>query len=110
MIDRVEVKHDCVIIYFTTDADGSSKKGRILLGRKRLWLILPSCWAHQFQLILGDYFKVNDMAAAIAEDATALIGWINNHGKVRKIFDDSQAIISPDSNAGRVIILAYLVV
>ncbi|KAJ7502351.1 ribonuclease H-like domain-containing protein [Mycena galericulata] len=83
MVDRVEVKHDCVVIYFTTDAD--------------------------FQLILGDYFKVNDMAAAIAEDATALIGWINNHGKVRKIFDDSQAIISPDSNAGRVIILAYLV-
>ncbi|KAJ7480418.1 ribonuclease H-like domain-containing protein [Mycena galericulata] len=119
MVDRVEVKHDCVVIYFTTDADGGSKKGRILLGRKRPWLILPSCWAHQagpfmqvffpFQLILGDYFKVNDMAAAIAEDATALIGWINNHGKVRKIFDDSQAIISPDSNAGRVIILAYLV-
>ncbi|KAJ7482889.1 hypothetical protein B0H11DRAFT_1723504, partial [Mycena galericulata] len=115
MVDRVEVKHDCIVIYFTSDADGGSKKGRILLGRKRLCLILPSCWAHQagpfmqFQLILGDYFKVNDMVAAIAEDTTTLIGWINNHGKVRKIFNDSQAIISPDSNAGRVIILAYLV-
>ncbi|KAJ7104747.1 ribonuclease H-like domain-containing protein, partial [Mycena epipterygia] len=108
MIDRIEVKHDCVIIYFTTDADGGSKKGRILLGLKRPWLILPSCWAHQFQLILGDYFKVNDAAALIAEDATALIGWINNHGKVRKIFDESQGIISKD-RAGRIIIVAYLV-
>ncbi|KAJ6618888.1 hypothetical protein B0H10DRAFT_1218947 [Mycena sp. CBHHK59/15] len=109
MIDRIELRYGCVIIYFTTDADGGSKKGRVLLGKKRPWLILPSCWAHQFQLILGDYFKVNDMAAQIAEDATALIGWLNNHGKVRKIFDESQAVISKDRNAGKIIILAYLV-
>ncbi|KAJ7664159.1 hypothetical protein B0H17DRAFT_1211425 [Mycena rosella] len=96
MIDRVEVKHGCIVIYFTTDADGGSKKGRILLGKQRPWLILPSCWAHQFQLILGDYLKVNDMATRITEEATALIGWINNHSKVRTIFDESQAIISQD--------------
>ncbi|KAJ6605866.1 hypothetical protein B0H10DRAFT_2310760 [Mycena sp. CBHHK59/15] len=77
MIDRVEVVHGCIIIYFTMDADGGSNKGRKLLGKLRPWLILPSCWAHQ--LILGDYFKVNDMAAIIAEDATGLIAWINNH-------------------------------
>lgn len=47
MIDRVELKYGCFVIYFTTDADGGSKKGRILLGKKRPWLILPSCWAHQ---------------------------------------------------------------
>ncbi|KAJ7937737.1 hypothetical protein B0H13DRAFT_1588366, partial [Mycena leptocephala] len=92
----------------SSDAYGGSKKGRILLGLERPWLILPSCWAHQFQLILGDYLKVNDVAASIAEDATAPIGWINNHGKVRKIFDESQSIISMD-RAGRIIILAYLV-
>ncbi|KAJ6610956.1 ribonuclease H-like domain-containing protein [Mycena sp. CBHHK59/15] len=109
MIDRIEIHYGCIIIYFTTDADGGSKKGRILLGKKRPWLILPSCWAHQFQLILGDYFKENDMAAQIAEEATALIGWINNHGKVRKIFDESQATISKDRNAGKIIILVYLV-
>ncbi|KAJ6600935.1 ribonuclease H-like domain-containing protein [Mycena sp. CBHHK59/15] len=108
MIDRVEVKYGCIIIYFTTDADGGSKKGRQLLGIKHPWLILPSCWAHQFQLILGDYFKVNDMAAVIAEDATAIISWINNHGKVRKIFDEAQKTISLD-RLGKIIILAYLV-
>ncbi|KAJ6622526.1 hypothetical protein B0H10DRAFT_1944453 [Mycena sp. CBHHK59/15] len=57
----------------------------------------------------GDYFKVNDMAAGIAKEATALITWINNHGKVHKILDDAQAIISKDQNASRIIILAYLV-
>ncbi|KAJ6602904.1 hypothetical protein B0H10DRAFT_2230082 [Mycena sp. CBHHK59/15] len=48
------------------------------------------------------------MAAVIAEDATALISWINNHGKVRKIFDAAQKIISLD-HLGKIIILAYLV-
>ncbi|KAJ6603939.1 hypothetical protein B0H10DRAFT_2314618 [Mycena sp. CBHHK59/15] len=109
MIDRVELQNGCIVIYFTTDADGGAKKGRLLLGKIRPWLILPSCWAHQFQLILGDYFKVNDIAAGIAEEATALIAWINNHGKVRKLFDASQRVISMDRNAGKVIILAYLV-
>ncbi|KAJ6583276.1 hypothetical protein B0H10DRAFT_1833976, partial [Mycena sp. CBHHK59/15] len=113
MIDRTEKKFGCKIRYFTTYADGGSKKGRINLGKKCYWLILPSCWAHQaridaFQLILGDYFKVNDMATAIAEDATGLIAWLNNHGKVRKIFDASQKIISMQ-NLGRYIILAYLI-
>ncbi|KAJ6601671.1 hypothetical protein B0H10DRAFT_2230378 [Mycena sp. CBHHK59/15] len=109
MIDRVEEKHGCIVIYFTTDADGGSKKGHVLLCKERPWLILLSCWAHQFQLILGDYFKVNDAAALIAEDATALIGWLNNHGRVQKICDESQCIISKDRNNGIIIVLAYLV-
>ncbi|KAJ7154126.1 ribonuclease H-like domain-containing protein [Mycena filopes] len=108
MIDRVEFKYGCFVIYFTTDADGGSKKGRILLGKQRPWLILPSCWAHQFQLILGDYFKVNDAAAFIAEDATGLIAWLNNHSRVRMIFNAAQRTIC--ENAGvAIIVLAYLV-
>ncbi|KAJ7199964.1 ribonuclease H-like domain-containing protein, partial [Mycena pura] len=108
IIDRIEKKYDCKIRYFTTDADGGSKKGRLNLGKKRYWLILPSCWAHQFQLMLGDYFKIHVYAATIAEDATAMIAWLNNHGKVRKIFDDAQKIVSK-RNLNRTIILAYLV-
>ncbi|KAJ7882909.1 ribonuclease H-like domain-containing protein [Mycena leptocephala] len=108
IIDRLEAKYGCKVIYFVTDADGGSKKGRVLLGKQRLYLILPSCWAHQFQLILGDYFKVNKFAAQTAEMTTALIGWINNHGKVRKIFDLAQRTISKD-RLGFVIVLAYLV-
>jgi hypothetical protein len=46
-IDRVEEKFSCWVIFFTTDADGGSKKGRVLLGKERPWLLVPSCWAHQ---------------------------------------------------------------
>ncbi|KAF8190313.1 ribonuclease H-like domain-containing protein [Mycena galopus ATCC 62051] len=108
VIDRVEGKHKYFVIYFGTDADGGSKKGRVLLGNQRPWLFVTSCWAHQFQLILGDYFKVYPFAADIAEKATGLIGWINNHRKVRKIFDAVQARLSLDRH-NRVVVLAYIV-
>ncbi|KAJ6624908.1 hypothetical protein B0H10DRAFT_1942868 [Mycena sp. CBHHK59/15] len=65
MIDCIEVNHGCIVIYFTMDADGGSKKGHLLLGKKQLWLILPLCWAHQFQLILGDYFKLFTLCQAL---------------------------------------------
>ncbi|KAF7970198.1 hypothetical protein HWV62_24782, partial [Athelia sp. TMB] len=61
-----------------------------------------------FQLILGDYFKVYDYGALIAEQATDLIGWINNHGKVRKIFDGMQKRLSLGLT-GQSVVLSYLV-
>ncbi|KAJ6549409.1 ribonuclease H-like domain-containing protein [Mycena vulgaris] len=108
IIERIQTKYKCFVIFFVTDADGGSKKGRILLGKKRPYLFVPSCWAHQFQLILGDYFKVYAYGREIAESATGLIAWINNHGKVRKIFDQVQAQLSQE-RTNKIIILAYLV-
>ena len=43
----------------------------------------------------------------IAENVTDLIGWLNNHGKVRKTFDQAQLQISQDC-IGKARILAYL--
>lgn len=63
----------------------------------------------KFQLLLGDYFVVSPYAVEIGASATALIGWINNHGKVRTIFDDAQRQISKDRNGGKVKVLSYLV-
>ena len=108
IIDCVETEYGCKVIYFTTDADGGSKKGRKVLMQRRPWLWAPDCWAHQSQLVLGDYFKEYDTASYISELATSLIGWLNNHGKVRKLFDKAQGQISLD-RTGYVIVLAYLV-
>ena len=72
-------------------------------------IISINCYLYiRFQLILGDYFKVYVFAAEIAEKATGLIGWLNGHGKVRKIFDAAQKDISQDRQ-GRAVVLAYLV-
>ncbi|KIM74222.1 hypothetical protein PILCRDRAFT_14572 [Piloderma croceum F 1598] len=103
IIDCIETKYNCIVIYFTTDSDGGSKKGCQLLEKQRPWLLAPSCWAHQFQLVLRVYI----FAAQIVESATDLIGWLNNHGKVRKMFDASQAQISLNQT-GQSVVLAYL--
>ncbi|KAF5343814.1 hypothetical protein D9758_016207 [Tetrapyrgos nigripes] len=109
LVDTIERRFECTVIYLVTDADGGSKKGRMVLGKRRPYLVLPSCWAHQFQLQLGDYFKVYEFGALIAEEATFLIGWINSHGKVRKIFDAAQEWIAKDQNIQRIVILSYLI-
>ncbi|KAI4293644.1 hypothetical protein K525DRAFT_176946, partial [Schizophyllum commune Loenen D] len=109
MIDKVEKEYKCLVVYFVTDADGGSRKGRKLLTIERPYIIAPDCWGHQGQLMLGDYFKVSESAADTAEQATALISWINNHSKVRRIFDAAQAEVSRNKPGGVVKVLAYLV-
>lgn len=48
----------------------------------------------QGQLIVGDYFKEDEDAAEMSEEATELIGWINNHGRVRVIIQGVQQDVS----------------
>jgi hypothetical protein len=51
IIDRAQKKYGCMIIYFTTDCDGGSKKGREILGKRRTYLLVPECWAHQVGMV-----------------------------------------------------------
>ncbi|KAJ7641651.1 ribonuclease H-like domain-containing protein [Roridomyces roridus] len=106
-IAAVEKKYKCKVYYFVTDADGGSKKGRALLANDRPDLFTPSCFAHQNHLCVGDYFKVYPFALEICEDTVELVNWINNHDKVRDVFDKTQKLVSPDENQGKVIVLAY---
>lgn len=53
MIDEVQDKYKCLIIFFTTDCDGSAKKGRDLLAKLRPYLLILACWAHQVQFFVS---------------------------------------------------------
>ena len=46
-IDLIEEKFGCTVLYYITDANGGSLKGRKLLLEERPWLFAPSCMAHQ---------------------------------------------------------------
>ncbi|KAF8134104.1 ribonuclease H-like domain-containing protein [Mycena galopus ATCC 62051] len=107
IINEVEATYLCYVIYFITDADGGSKKGRAIHLTLRPDLFLPSCFAHQSQLCVSDYFKVFPFALDIAEQLIEIVNWINNHDKVRDIFDRAQQSVSADENQGRVIVLSY---
>ncbi|KAJ7903186.1 ribonuclease H-like domain-containing protein [Mycena leptocephala] len=90
MIDKTEGRYGCVIVMFCCDNDGGSQRGRKDLVQKRPWLLVVPCCAHQGQLMLGDYFAINDIASDVAEQATEAIQWISGHDRVKKIFDDAQ--------------------
>ncbi|THU91256.1 hypothetical protein K435DRAFT_863575 [Dendrothele bispora CBS 962.96] len=90
MIDSTEKKYRCTVVALGTDNDGGSRAGRVKLGIIRPWLFLFPCGAHQGQLVLADYFKCCPEGAETSEDATDIIGWLNNHGYVRVIFNDVQ--------------------
>ncbi|KAJ7048379.1 ribonuclease H-like domain-containing protein [Mycena amicta] len=90
MIDSTEEKLGCIVRGFLTDNDGGSKRGRNLLQDMRQWLMTFPCVAHQGQLILGDYFKECPEAAELAEELIEFVNWLNNHDKIREIFDDQQ--------------------
>ncbi|KAG6858394.1 hypothetical protein C0995_000318 [Termitomyces sp. Mi166 len=103
MIDRAEQDYGVYIVALCCDNDGGSQRGRKDVVLKRPWLFGPPCCAHQFQLTLGDYFIENEEAAQTAEEATCLIGWVLNHGRVCSLFDETQEELTPGK------VLAFLV-
>ncbi|KAF7375831.1 DUF659 domain-containing protein [Mycena sanguinolenta] len=90
MIDKAEQVLGCIVVAFLTDNDGGSKRGRNNVGDIRPWLLLFPCCAHQGQLILGEYIKENPEAEKILEELIEFVHWLNNHDKVRDIFDRHQ--------------------
>ncbi|KAJ6564768.1 hypothetical protein B0H19DRAFT_942310 [Mycena capillaripes] len=117
-IDKAERETGCIVVCYVCDNDGGSQSGRKLLIILRPWLLGIACCAHQAscrlffwasvdetqgQLMLLDYFWENKRVLATAEDTTDAIGWINNHERVRDIFEEVQG----QQNGGSV--LAYLV-
>ena len=75
MQDEWKVK----VVAFTTDASGESRKARQLLRSKFPHLVTPDCYAHQINLIVGDYFKCKSSTfIKISENATELITWLRS--------------------------------
>ncbi|KAJ7325950.1 ribonuclease H-like domain-containing protein [Mycena albidolilacea] len=104
MIDKAERVLGCNVAGFLTDNDGGSKRGRNDLGVLRPWLLLFACCAHQGQLILGEYIRENEEAAKLFEKLIEFVHWLNNHDKVRDIFDAHQRALDPHGK-----VLTYLV-
>ncbi|KAJ3989984.1 ribonuclease H-like domain-containing protein, partial [Lentinula detonsa] len=82
--------YECSVVALGTDNDGGMRSGRGKLEGKRPWMLTFPCGAHQGHLSAADYFKVNPEAEETSEQATELIGWLNNHGRVRCIFNQVQ--------------------
>ncbi|KAJ7246762.1 hypothetical protein C8J57DRAFT_1674970, partial [Mycena rebaudengoi] len=54
------------------------------------WLLTFPCCSHQGQLLLSDYIKESPKASEILAELLDFVNWLNNHDKVRDIFDTRQ--------------------
>lgn len=53
---------------------------RRLLKELMPWIVVFYCWAHQINLIVGDFFKLHDDCLRSVAEALDIVKWFNNHG------------------------------
>jgi hypothetical protein len=80
-IQYIKEKFDVLVIAWCTDDGPDGKKMRRLLGARYQWMIMLVCWAHQMNLVVGDFLSLKaDFRRTIAL-ALDIVKWFNNHGK-----------------------------
>ncbi|CDO76574.1 hypothetical protein BN946_scf184831.g10 [Trametes cinnabarina] len=80
-----------IVVAFTSDASGESRAARIALLEKYPWLIVLDCYAHQVNLVIGDYLGSGSRILAIADDAEELISWLRRRTLVLARIREVQA-------------------
>jgi hypothetical protein len=58
---------------------------RLLLGLMP-WLIIIVCWAHQINLIVGDYLGLRVDFLSCVPKALQVVKWMNNHSRALGLF------------------------
>ncbi|KAG7090005.1 hypothetical protein E1B28_011627 [Marasmius oreades] len=86
----MEEKWKVEVIGFTTDASGKAWKAHHLLTHEYLHIVVPDCYAHQINLIVGDYFKVDKGFLTYSHDAMELITWLRSKRYVLALICRSQ--------------------
>ncbi|EED85429.1 predicted protein [Postia placenta Mad-698-R] len=90
--DTIHQNWQVEIVAFTLDASGKSCKARTVLHRKYPILIVLDCYAHQINLVVGDYFKLGSSVVFFvwAECADDLIAWLHKWTYILGVLRDIQ--------------------
>jgi len=86
----IENKYEVTIIGVCTDNGGDARKMRRLLFDLMPWLINLVCWAHQINLIVGDYLSLRIDFLTCLPKAFSVIKWMNNHSCALGMFRREQ--------------------
>jgi hypothetical protein len=78
------------IIAICSDNGGDARKMRRLLLALMPWLIIIVCWAHQINLIVGNYLSLKVDFLTCVPKALQVIKWMNNHSHTLGIFRREQ--------------------
>ena len=76
--------HKVIAAY--SDDGGNTHKMRCLLHKLMPWLIVILCWAHQINLIIGDYLALKLPFQNCVPKALVVIKWMNNYSCTLELF------------------------
>jgi len=85
-IKWIEKKYGVSVIAACSDDGGDPRKMRRLLLALMPWLIIILCWAHQINLIVGDYLSLKLPFQDCVAKALIVIKWMNNHSHALGLF------------------------
>ncbi|KAG1741755.1 uncharacterized protein EDB91DRAFT_1081567 [Suillus paluster] len=96
VIKEVEGKWKATIVAITSDALGESRAARKRIVAEFLWFVAPDCFAHQINLVVGDYYKVPSTSQFLqyTKKATDLIAWLRSKTMVLAMLRDVQKALN----------------
>lgn len=93
-IEYMREKYGVNIIAWCTDDGPDGKKGRRLLKTALAFIIAIVCWAHQINLVVGDYLGLKHEVLESVPMALEVIKWFNNHGYALDLLRQQQRLNS----------------
>jgi hypothetical protein len=78
------------VIAWCTDDGPDGKKARRLLRLLFAWMIVLVCWAHQINLIVGDFLRLKLPFLKSIPLALDVVKWFNNHGAALALLQTEQ--------------------
>ena len=94
-------------IAWVTDDGPDGKKARRLLQTLWSWMIILLCWAHQCNLLVGDYLTLAHYRKAVT-NGLEVVKWFNNHSTALDLLRTEQLTTYPDRPRPLVLILPVL--
>ena len=89
-IEFIRVHFGVDIIAWCTDNGPDGKKMRRLLGVMFPRLFVIVCWAHQINLIVGDFLGLKEEYLKSVKDTLEVIKWFTAHSTALALVNDEQ--------------------
>jgi len=89
-IEFMKSRYGVKPIAWCTDDGPDGKKMRRLLQQKFDWIFVLVCWAHQINLVVGDFLALKLGYLNSVKKALAVIVWFNGHGAALAMLNEEQ--------------------
>ncbi|KAF8148462.1 ribonuclease H-like domain-containing protein, partial [Crassisporium funariophilum] len=86
----MEAKFETQLIAWCTNDGPNGKKMQQLLQDFFDWLIVILCWAHQIDLVVGDFLVIQQTVTKDINHALEVTKWFNNHGTALALLQTGQ--------------------